>query len=103
MYFSEKEKETVKTFYKNIDEYEKNTMTLRWNNNSQATATFDTCFESDNELDMDNTEYEEYVSFIFKLIEVLGKPPIYITEDKFFCIDYHNFPDEILVSGKKIN
>ncbi len=103
MYFSEQEKEIVRTFYKNIDEYEKNTMTLKWNNNSQAIATFDTCFENDNELAMDNTEYEEYVSFVFNLIEISGNPPIYITEDKCFCIDYHNFPDEILVDGKRIN
>ena len=52
---------------------------------------------------MDDAIYEEYISFVFKLIEAFENLPIYITEDKYFCVDYRNFPDEILVDGKKIN
>ncbi len=103
MYFSEKEEKIVRTFYNNIDRYEKKTMILKWDNDSQVIANFDTCFENDNEFDVDDARYEEYISFVFKLIEAFENPPIYITEDKYFCVDYRNFPDEILVDGKKIN
>lgn len=103
MYFSEKEEKTIKVFYNNISEYEEKIMILRWNKGGQVMATFDTCFENDNEHEMGVFEYEEYTSFVFRVIQVLGNPPIYITEDEYFCIDYRNFPDEIIVDGKKIN
>lgn len=103
MYLNNKEEKIIATFYINIDKYEKNLMILKWDNENQITATFDTCFENDNDFDENAPEYEEYTTFVFKLIEISGTPPVYVTEDRFFCIDYHNFPKEILVDGVKIN
>ncbi len=103
MYFSEKEKKTIRAFYNNINKIEEKSIILRWNIGSQVIATFDTCFEDDNEFEIDIPEYEEFWSFVFKAIDVIGSPPVYITEDKYFCVDYRNFPDEIIVDGKKVN
>ena len=103
MYFSEKEEKVIRVFYNNISEYEEIIMILKWNNGSQIIATFDTCFEDNNEFEMDAPEYEEYISFVFKAIDTVGSPAVYITEDEYFCVDYRNFPDEIIANGKKIN
>ena len=103
MYFNEKEENVVRVFYNNIARCEKMAMLLKWKNGSQVVATFDTCFEDDNGFEMDDPRYEEYISFVFKISQIFGKPPVYITEDEYFCVDYRNFPDEIIADGKKIN
>lgn len=93
----------VKTFAENLDHYENEQMELIWEDGSKIVATFDTCFEDENDYEMDEEGYEEFTSFAFTAIAVSGNPPVYITEDDGFLIDYHNFPKEILVDGKKIN
>ena len=103
MYFSEKEGKVIRTFYVNLDSYARDEMVLKWDENDYIVATFDTCFEDENDYEMDEEGYEEFTSFAFTAIAVSGNPPVYITEDDGFLIDYHNFPKEILVGGKKIN
>ncbi len=103
MYFNEKEKKIVRTFYNNIAIYGGQIMVLRWENIGEVKANFDTCFENDNELDIDDAKYEEFISFIFKATNIIGNPPIYVTEDEYFMVNYHNFPNEILVDGTRIN
>ena len=97
------EERIISTFLSNLDDFERETMTLVWNDESKVVALFDTCFEDDNEYDMGDELYEEFISFAFTALTLDGEPPIYITEDSGFIINYHNFPDEIFVDGKKIN
>ena len=97
------EERIISTFLSNLDDFERETMTLVWNDESKVVALFDTCFEDDNEYDMGDELYEEFISFAFTVLTSDGEPPIYITEDSGFIINYHNFPDEIFVDGKKIN
>lgn len=86
-----------------MDDYDKKTMLLTWSDGSKVIALFDTCFEDDNEYEMDDEKYEEFISFVFTVLSIEGNPPVYITEDSGFIVNYHNFPDEIIVDGKKIN
>lgn len=93
----------VGIFAENLDQYDNEIMELVWKDGSKIKAEFDTCFEDDNDLEMDEKGYEEFTSFAFNVISVSGTPPVFITEDNGFLIDYHNFPSEILVNGEKIN
>ena len=103
VYLNKNEEEIIDRFLGNLDEYDSQEMKLIWRDVGTITARFDTCFENDNELDESDAEYEEFESFVFEVICISGDPPVYITEDNYFCIDYHNFPDEILIDGIKIN
>lgn len=103
MYLNDYEEKIIDTFMGNLNEYENEEMSLIWKDGSALVATFDTCFEDENEYDMDDPRYEEFTSFAFTAILMFGKPPVYITEDKGFLIDYHNFPEKIIARGKKIN
>lgn len=104
MFLNDKEENIISKFMKNLDKYENEEMTLVWNNENIIKASFDTCFEDENEFEENEEEYEEFTTFVFEAIHVLGEPPVFITEDAFFCVNYHNFPDEILApDGKKIN
>ena len=103
MYFSEKEEKVIRTFYVNLESYARDEMVLKWDEDNYIVATFDTCFEDDNDCEMDEEGYEEFTSFVFQAEEVSGNPPVELSDEGFFLINYHNFPKEILADGKRIN
>ena len=103
MLLNGKEDVYISAFMSNLKKYAKEDMILKWDNDNYVSAILDVYFEDENELDEDSEGYEEYISFCFKADEIAGNPPIEVTEDNYFLINYHNFPREILVNGVKIN
>lgn len=103
MFLNEQEEVLISRFLEHIDHYDTEEMELVWRDVGTIIAKFDTCFEDENDFAEDEPGYEEFTTFVFEVVEVSGEPPVFITEDNFFCVNYHNFPDEILVAGKKIN
>lgn len=103
MYLNDKEKKIIGIFLGNLSKYDTKEMKLLWQNGSEIVARFDTCFEDENEFEEDEKKYEEFTTFVFEAIQVTGEPPVFITEDNFFCVNYHNFPENITAENKKIN
>ncbi len=103
MYLNDKEEKIIGSFMDIADELEGKIVVLKWENGCQVQGIYDSYIEDELDCDMDSEAYEEFWSFVFKATDLIGKPPIYITQDEFFCINYKNFPDEIIVDGKKIN
>ena len=103
MFLNEKEGTIIGKFLKNLDKFDIEEMTLVWSEGETITARFDTCFEDENEFEETDTRYEEFTTFVFETICISGKPPVFITEDNFFCVNYHNFPDKIMVGQQIIN
>lgn len=99
MSFSKCEQPIIEVFYKNLQKIKRNDiLTLMWKKGI-VMAIFDTCFDDFNE----DNETEEYTSFVFKMIKSEGNPPIEVSETKYFVVNYHNFPENILLNGEKIN
>ncbi len=103
MYLNNNEEKIIGSFMNISDEVEGEIVILKWGNESKVKGIYDSYIEDENDLELDDEKYEEFWSFVFKVVEVIGEPPVYITEDEYFCINYHNFPDEIIVGDKKIN
>lgn len=105
MYLNNKEKYIIETFMKKADDYEGETVILKWKDGCQVECVYDSYIEDESDFDMDEEGYEEFWSFAFKFNKtIIGTPPVVITEDDYFLVNYHNFPDEILsFDGKKIN
>ena len=103
MFLNEKEGIIINKFLENLDKYDDEKMKLLWHEGGTIIARFDTCFEDENEFEENEIEYEEFTTFVFELICISGNPPVFITEDNFFCINYHNFPNKIMVGKQKIN
>lgn len=103
MYLNNNEEKIIGSFMNIADEVEGEIVILKWGNESKVKGIYDSYIEDENDLELDDEKYEEFWSFVFKVVEVIGEPPVYITEDEYFCINYHNFPDEIIVDDKKIN
>ena len=51
----------------------------------------------------DSPDYEDFTTIVFDALEVIGEPPVMISEQDGFCLSYHNFPSLITVDGNKIN
>ena len=103
IYLNENEEKIIGKFIEVEDKYENNALSLVWKNGDRVEAKYDSFIEDENDCELEDENYEEFWSFIFKKIEIEGNPPIEVTEDGYFLINYHNFPQEILVDGKKIN
>ncbi len=103
MYLNDKEEKIIGKCVEVIEDYCHKEMLLRWEDGMMAYGTYERYIEDENDADLDSDEYEEFWSFVFKATKVIGNPPIYVTEHNYFLVSYHNFPDEILVNGKRIN
>ena len=103
MFLNDKEEAIIGTFLSHADEYDFEEMELSWKNGSKIVATYVSNFEDSNGKLKGEEGYEEYTSFVFDVIELCGEPPVLISEQDGFCLNYHNFPDEITKDGQKIN
>ena len=66
--------------------------TLIFAEGKKVFASFDTCYESDNELELDDPNYEEFNSIVMRNEET----------DKLFEFNYHNMPTEVYCGDKRI-
>ena len=103
MFLNENEEAIIGAFLSNADDYCFEDMELIWKDGSKIIATYASSFEDSNDKKKGEEGYEEYTTFVFDAVEVFGEPPVFITEQDGFCLNYHNFPDEIMIDGKKIN
>lgn len=103
MFLNENEEAVIGTFLSSADEYYDEEMELYWEDGSKITASFVSYYEDSNDKKKGEEGYEEYTTFVFDVIDVVGEPPVFISEQDGFCMNYHNFPSEITLDGKRIN
>lgn len=102
MTFSEEEDKIVGPFYMYLNKNRETlheTYLMKWKNGTQVLAEYDTDYESDNELDLDDPDYEDFVCIVMKIVKIVclksGDGFDWIKDREFFEFSYHNFPDEI--------
>lgn len=97
LYLNSNEEAIIGSFIEKEVDYIGKTVMLSWDKENIAVAVYDSFIEDENGLDLDDNDYEEYWSFVFKIITIVGNPPIDITEDGFFSVNYHTFPQSIVI------
>lgn len=102
-FLNDREEAIIADFYRNIKSHRADKLTLVWNGFGVADAVFYSCFEDDNDLEDDDENYEEFVTFVFKATHIRGNLPVKTDENGYFWINYRTFPDEIIADNKKIN
>lgn len=103
LYLNKNEEKIIGVFIDVEDRYVQTNLILVWMDGSKIIAKYDSFIEDENGLELDDENYEEFWSFVFEKIAIYGNPPIEVTEDNYFTINYHNFPKDILSNGEKIN
>lgn len=103
MFFNEKEKILIGTLIQFQRANPNEIYHILYQDNTEIKAVYDTDFESDNGLDLEEYGYEEYWACVFKLKEVLrygNSIPCHI--GGLFELNYKNFPDVIKSSTGKV-
>ena len=105
MFLNPHEEKIIGTFSNNCTPFYKTptTLLLRWAD-CEILAVFLEEMEDENDPDggIDDPEFEEFWSFLFRVKEVHGHPPVE-PYNGFILVNYHNFPEEILHDGVKVN
>lgn len=103
MYYSEKERDIIRPFYKYLSDnnFAKEQFLLIWKNGTKILADIDGTGDDDNGLDLDDPNYEDYTSFVIRVAKICrfnksdGFPNYWFEEGKLTDFNYHNFPCEI--------
>ena len=104
MNFSNIEEKIVAPFYRYIHLNKVNVndiYLIKWSGGTQILAKYDTCYESDNNLELDDPNYEDFISIIVRVKKLKAFTPLdgfkkeWLKEGVLFEFSYHDFPDEI--------
>ena len=95
IYWNKNEEAIIGRFIEIAYDNSQKNMILVWDDESMAVAKFDWFSEDENDYDLDEPEYEEFWSFDFFAKWIVKEPPIEITKDLYFIVNYHNFPELI--------
>lgn len=103
MYYTRKEIDIIRPFYKYLSDknFVKEQFLLTWKNGTKILADIDGTDEDDNGLDLDDPNYEDYTSFIVRVVKLInfnlmdGFKKEWLKEGVLFEFSYHDFPYEI--------
>ena len=102
LYLNDNEEKVIGSFVEVEANFTNKILRLIWNNGSEVVAKYDSFIEDENEGDFETDEYEEYWSFVFLAIVPQTGAPIDVSDDGFFAINYHNFPQKIVCENEII-
>ncbi len=69
---------------------------MHLNNGDIVKAKVDTCFDTDNGLDIDEEGYEEYYACAIEILEILEDNTGTLKVGMLMEINYHNWPKKII-------
>ena len=101
MYFTEKERKIITPFYKYLSDnkFVEEPFLLKWKNGTKILATFYTAYDDFNDLEPEDSNYEEYNSFVMKIQKIIclnEKDGFnWVADRELFEFSYKDFPDEI--------
>ena len=68
---------------------------LTYSNGDVFEAEIDTCYETDNGLEEDDPNYEEYHACAMKIVKIIVNKNKNLKEGNLIEINYHNYPQQI--------
>ena len=103
MFFSNEEKQIMEKLFAEISHNGNEIFVLSFFNGDVVEAKVDTCYETDNGLEVDDINFEEYYACAMKITQVITDKSQTLKNGKLIEINYHNYPQEIKNSrGDKI-
>lgn len=103
MFFSSEEKRIMEKLFVEINKNGNDIFVLSFHNGDVVEAKVDTCYETDNGLEEDDINFEEYHVCAMKIVKVITNKSQTLKIDEIVEINYHNHPREIKNSrGDKI-
>lgn len=85
----------MEKLFMSINSNSKQIYILTYSNGDVVEAQVDTCYETDNGLDADAPEYEEYHACAMKIVKIIADKNRKLEEGSLIEINYHNYPKQI--------
>ena len=79
------------TLFRFTHGHEKGLYTFCYSNGNEEIVRYDTDYETDNNLELDDPDYEEFFAIVFRR-----------ESGELFEVTYHNLPDSIFCDGKRV-
>ena len=95
MFFSDNEKRIMENLFLSINDNATQIYILTYSDGDIIEAQVDTCYETDNGLDDDDPDYEEYHACAMKIVKIIVDKTQKLKECSLIEINYHNYPQHI--------
>ena len=95
MFFSDNEKRIMENLFLSINDNATQIYILTYSDGDIIEAQVDTCYETDNGLDDDDPDYEEYHACAMKIVKIIVDKTRKFKEGNLIEINYHNYPQYI--------
>lgn len=102
MFFSLKEKKIMEKLFLAISKNKDDIYILTLCNGDVVEAKVDTCYETDNGLEDDDSNFEEYFACALKILKIVNNNSKTLKNGELIEINYHNYPKEIRTSKGEI-
>ena len=95
MFFSDNERRIMENLFLSINDNASQIYILTYTGGDIIEAQVDTCYETDNGLDDDDPDYEEYHACAMKIVKIIVDKTQKFKEGSLIEINYHNHPQHI--------
>lgn len=95
MFFSDNEKRVMEKLFNSINENPRQMYVITFPDGDIIETKVDTCYETDNGLECDNPDYEEYNACAMRIVNIIEDKNKIFEEGKLLEINYHNYPKQI--------
>ncbi len=95
MFFSDNERRIMENLFLSINNNANQIYVLTYSNGDVIEAQVDTCYETDNGLEDDDPNYEEYHACAMRIVKIIVDKNKNFKEGNLLEINYHNYPQQI--------
>lgn len=95
MFFSNEERRIMEKLFMSINENADQVYILEYPNGDKVEAQADTCYETDNGLEIGDSGYEEYHACAMRIVKVIEDKNGSFKEGSLIEINYHTYPQQI--------
>lgn len=95
MFFSDNERQIMQNLFLSINHNINQKYILIYSDGDVIEGQVDTCYETDNGLEIDDPNYEEYYACVMRVIKVIVNKTKTLKEDNLIEVNYHNYPQQI--------
>ncbi len=102
MLFHEEEKSTTAILETYEDKHPSTLVILEFKEGDSYKCRFDTAYESENGLELDDPKYDEYYELVYKVEEVITSGPNCENPEHIIFINYKHFPTKVIAENGDI-
>lgn len=95
MFFSNNERRIIENLFLSINDNATQIYVLSYSDGNIIEARVDTCYETDNGLEDDDPNYEEYHACAMKIVKIIADKNKKFKEGNLIEVNYHNYPQQI--------